>query len=62
MPLYPYDPFEDVLTELDEQYTDLNGNKKVRMFLSLWFLLIFIISFIGYFVNIKFCYNQSVVT
>ena len=28
MPLYPYDPFEDVLSELDEKYTDLNGNKK----------------------------------
>tara|TARA_X000001036_G_C20691606_1_gene809607 strand:+ start:3345 stop:4526 length:1182 start_codon:yes stop_codon:yes gene_type:complete len=28
MPLYPYDPYEDVLSELDEQYTDLNGNNK----------------------------------
>ena len=28
MPLYPYDPYEDVLSELDEQYTDLNGNSK----------------------------------
>ena len=28
MPLYPYDPYEDVLSELDEEYTDLNGNKK----------------------------------
>tara|TARA_B110000116_G_C16793229_1_gene565016 strand:- start:436 stop:1617 length:1182 start_codon:yes stop_codon:yes gene_type:complete len=28
MPLYPYNPYEDVLSELDEQYVDLNGNKK----------------------------------
>ena len=28
MPLYPYDPFEEVLSELDEEYSDLNGNKK----------------------------------
>ena len=28
MPLYPYNPYEDVLSELDEQYSDLNGNNK----------------------------------
>ena len=28
MPLYPYAPYEDVLSELDEQYTDLNGNNR----------------------------------
>ena len=28
MPLYPYDPYEEVLSELDEEYTDLNGNKR----------------------------------
>lgn len=28
MPLYPYNPYEEVLSELDELYTDLNGNNK----------------------------------
>ena len=28
MPLYPYNPYEDVLSELDEEYTDFNGNNK----------------------------------
>ena len=26
MPLYPFDPYEEVLTELDEDYTDSNNN------------------------------------
>jgi len=26
MPLYPYDPYEEVLSELDEEFTDINGN------------------------------------
>ena len=26
MPLYPYDPFEEVLSELDEDFTDVNSN------------------------------------
>ena len=26
MPMYPYDPFEEVLSELDEEYTDTNDN------------------------------------
>ena len=26
MPLYPYDPFEEVLSELDEDFTDINNN------------------------------------
>ena len=26
MPLYPYDPFEEVLSERDEEFTDLNNN------------------------------------
>ena len=26
MPIYPYDPFEEVLSELDEEYTDVNSN------------------------------------
>ena len=26
MPLYPYDPFEEVLSELDEEFTDTNNN------------------------------------
>ena len=27
MPLYPYDPYEEVVSELDEDFTDLNNNK-----------------------------------
>ena len=26
MPLYPYDPYEEVISEKDEQFTDVNGN------------------------------------
>ena len=26
MPLYPYDPYEEVISEKDEQFTDMNGN------------------------------------
>jgi len=26
MPLYPYDPYEEVLSELDEEFTDINNN------------------------------------
>ncbi len=26
MPLYPFDPYEEVLSELDEDYTDINNN------------------------------------
>jgi len=26
MPLYPYDPYEEVMSEKDEQFTDMNGN------------------------------------
>ena len=26
MPLYPYDPYEEVLSELDEDFTDSNNN------------------------------------
>ena len=26
MPLYPYDPFEEVLSERDEEFTDMNSN------------------------------------
>ena len=26
MPLYPYDPYEEVLSELDEEFTDTNNN------------------------------------
>ena len=26
MPLYPYDPYEEVISEKDEEFTDMNGN------------------------------------